>query len=133
MIQNHAQLIEKGFDNLPWVDWTPIITSGVGSYTTTTVQRARYRKMGRILHYHLHIVVNSVGTGSGFVIATNPPGITFFLNLVGQGREINRTGNMLQCQVSNAGGFVISTYDNGVPVSVDGDTVVVNGIVLVQE
>lgn len=133
MILNHPELIERGFDNLPWVEWTPTISSGVGSYGSVTVKEARYRKLGKIVQYHLHIILTTIGTASGFVFASKPPGLTISLSNQGSGREIARTGTMLSCEVSNTSGFIISTYDFGVPATVDGDTVVVSGFFLAEE
>ena len=86
------------------------------------MKEARYRKMGRILHYHCHIICDTIGTAAGDIRISQPPGVNFFLTLTGSGREIARTGTLLEAIALDTVGFIVWTYDNGMPASVDGDT-----------
>lgn len=79
-----------------WQDWTPTLgTSGGGSFTSTTVNYARYRQFGKTVYF----MISAVGSTSG-----NPSTITFSLpvtptsgDVYGFGGTVLLGGNVHAC------------------------------------
>ena len=53
--------------------WTPTITSGSGTITTSTFSNATYTKIGRLIHLTATITLTTVGTAGGNLIVTGVP------------------------------------------------------------
>jgi hypothetical protein len=52
--------------------WTSTITSSGGTITTSTVNRAGYRKIGDTVYFNVDVTINTVGTASGALRFTLP-------------------------------------------------------------
>lgn len=59
------------YDNLAWTTYTPTITSQTGTITTSSAA-GRYQQRGKTVVLQISIVITTVGTGAGSVIATLP-------------------------------------------------------------
>jgi len=99
-----------------WTNWTPTITAGGGTITSTTINTARYAQLGKTIFLQIDITITNNGTGTGSVRVTLPPGKTARnTQQVGAGRETANTGAMLQFSLDSTSGFFITTYNNGYP------------------
>lgn len=95
-----------------WVSWSPTITAGAGSYTTTSYT-AKYTRQGKTIHLNIVILLTTIGTGSGACVFTlpatarsTPP------HPVGSGRADALSGKMLQSKLTSTTQAAILTYDN---------------------
>ena len=52
--------------------WTPTITAATGAYTSVTVQRAVYQRVGNFVFFEVAFTVVTIGTGSGATNITLP-------------------------------------------------------------
>jgi hypothetical protein len=76
-----------------WETWTPTITAQTGSFTTVTVDSARYGRINKLVYCQLVFTITAVGTGVGVPIFTLPvTGTTAFFLAMGSYREIANTG-----------------------------------------
>jgi hypothetical protein len=76
-----------------WETWTPTLTPSVGSYTTATVNSARYGRIGKLVYGQIIFTITTIGTGSGNPIFTLPITATNQQFIaIGQVREIQNTG-----------------------------------------
>ncbi len=101
-----------GVDTLDWKTWTPTVTSGAGTITTSTVNLAKYWRNGRKIHFIYDITITTVGSGSGALIVTTP--VTALTGSVGggSGRENSITGVFGGAIVNEAlGGIFLTKYD----------------------
>ncbi|HWL05682.1 MAG TPA: hypothetical protein VNQ99_12235 [Xanthobacteraceae bacterium] len=84
------------FESSEWTrTWTPTLSVGSGTPGTLTVAAARYKKIGKWVTVHLEIDSASVGTASGYLMATlpfTPKNGTFSRN----GIEVRVTGASLR-------------------------------------
>lgn len=59
-------------NNVPWVDYVPVITPAAGAITAYTINAARSKRIGTTVYYYLDFTITNNGTGSGYVKATLP-------------------------------------------------------------
>ena len=110
-----------------WVSYTPTVTTQTGSITTLGAVSARYRRRGRTVEWFASIAVTTNGTGAGDVRVTLPAGMSPITDAVGQGREMQVNGNMLQALFLAATSFVtVNNYANAYPAA-DGCRLVLSG------
>lgn len=102
-----------------WTTWSPTITSSAGTLTSTTVNLARYTKMGKTVHAYVSITVVTAGTGSGYLNFTLPVTAHSGLALGVSGREINNTGVSVTGNLSSTTLMSLIKYD--------GSTFIANG------
>ena len=77
-----------------WQTWTPTVTPFTGSFTTVTVNSARYSQVGKVIHGRIDFTVTSIGTASGIPIFTLPVTSvsSYYFHALGQYRETQNTG-----------------------------------------
>lgn len=117
-----TQLDQVGSD---WAAWSPTITSGTGTLTTTSVTTARYMTIGKTVIFRLFFTITTNGTGATDIRVTAP------LTVSGSGVAVGRnltTGKMLQGQIVSSGlnEFRIFNYDNTYPAA-SGDQFLLSG------
>ena len=76
-----------------WETWTPTVTASSGSFTTVTVNLARYGRIGKLVYGQIIFTITTIGTASGNPIFTLPiTGTTAQFLAIGSVREIGTTG-----------------------------------------
>jgi hypothetical protein len=77
--------------------WTPTITAGSGTPTTTSINTAKYTKIGRLVTLEVDISITAIGTASGVLNFTVPTGFNQSTDgNVGALREVGATASMGQ-------------------------------------
>jgi hypothetical protein len=80
---------------LAWTSYTPTITAATGTITSTTITRAKYAKLGKIVHLNIDFTITNNGTGAGSVFITLPSGVNAAAAFYhGVGRENNVSGGI---------------------------------------
>lgn len=108
--------------NRTWTSWTPTITAGSGSITTSSTTYAKYYQIGKLVLLKFSISITNNGTGAGDVRLTLPVNAISGDLSVGAGRNTNN-GNMLQIRCTSTTGLTINKYDNTYPVASGQDLV----------
>lgn len=111
--------VESEADKTGWTDWSPTVTAGVGSFTSITVNRAKYRQFGKVVEIEASVTVNTVGTASGDIRLSLPilgivypsEGSSWLQGGVGLNEA---SGNVLQCMCISAN-VILWTKANGTP------------------
>jgi hypothetical protein len=85
-----------------WETWTPTITASAGTFTSVTVNLARYGFVQKVVFGQISITVTNVGTATGQLRFTVP--INFNNQAAVGGNGI--TGNWSEIAVSGENGFV---------------------------
>jgi hypothetical protein len=98
-----------------WETWTPTVTPQTGSFTTVTVNLARYGRIGKLVYGQIVFTITTIGTGSGNPVFTLPiTGTSPQFTAIGSVREIGTTGfTGIVSQDSTTTG-VMRRYDNAV-------------------
>jgi hypothetical protein len=80
--------------------WSPTVTAQSGSFTTVTVNRASYTKIGRVVTASFSVAIVNAGTAAGAMFLTLPfsPSLGDFVGAV---REDQATGTMGQIVMNN--------------------------------
>jgi len=123
----HGDLTVGGSDwSSSWTAYTPIITAGIGTFTTVGASGA-YKAIGKIVFVRMTIIITTNGTASAYVLATIP--ITGITNAVLVGREAGLTGKMLQARIGAVtfDDAPIVNYDNTYPGG-NGAVLFMNGV-----
>ena len=99
-----------------WETWTPTVTSTAGAITTSSLTRARYMRIQKLVIARLEFVITTAGAGAGGFLDFTAP-ITATANLgggtsIGFGREYAATGFALNVIVNSATSFRVTNYDN---------------------
>ncbi len=96
-----------------WKSWVPTFAPSVsGAFTTITVNRARYLKLGTLLLLSLDITVTNHGSGVGNVNFTHPEGLVAAAEYsYGSGRDVTDSGKGLELESAAAGYSVIYLTD----------------------
>lgn len=111
-------------NNNAWTTYTPTITAGSGTFTTTSAS-GRYQQIGKTVFVFISIVITTNGSAATFVQATLP--VTGRSDgYVLAGRENAVAGLMLQGFIS-AGVIQIVNYDNTYPGG-NGKTLLLSGL-----
>jgi len=104
------QVLEPG----AWQTWSPTVTPFTGSFTTLTVNTARYSQVGKIVTCHIDFTITSIGTGSGIPIFTFPvtASSAYYFTAIGQYRETQNTGltGIIDWESTTTG--ALRRYDN---------------------
>jgi len=97
-----------------YFNYSPTIASGAGSITSYTVNFARFKVIGNMVHVSCHFTITNNGTGSGDIRITTP--IVAAISAYGAGREIAAVGNMINIQTTTgAATFELFTVTNTYP------------------
>jgi hypothetical protein len=114
-------------DNNAWSTYTPVVTAGAGTFTTT-VPTGRFKTIGKIVHVQIQVAVTTVGTASTTLIATLPSTAVTGATYVLSGAETIATGKAVKGFIASGASSVVCTfYDNTFP-GASGNTVVLTGI-----
>ncbi len=106
-----------------WTAYTPTITSGTGTLTTTSAT-GRSLVVGKLAFVQMRIVITTNGTGGGFISATLPNATPASYILAG--RENALTGKMLECHAASVANIAIFFYDGTYP-GADGAVLLISG------
>jgi hypothetical protein len=91
--------VERGLGLVTWTDWTPTYSAGSGSLTTITTTFARYKRLGKLVHYSISLTITNAGTGAGALQVSTPTGLDAEgFNSSGCGREAGGANNLLMVQ-----------------------------------
>ena len=96
-----------------WETWTPTISASTGTFTTVSVNLARYGRIGKLVYGQIDVSITSLGTASGILIFTLPITSTSTnFNAMGSYRETGVTGlsGILDLESTTTGGM--RRYDN---------------------
>jgi hypothetical protein len=102
--------------NRAWTSWTPTITAGSGTITSTTINYAKYIQIGKLVFLKFNITITNNGTGASDVKMSLPVTAISGDLSVGAGRNISN-GNMLQVRTTTTTELSINKYDNTYPVA----------------
>jgi len=110
--------------------WTPTISSGSGTITSSSVSGAKYTKIGNVVEITINITITTVGTAGGSCNFTLPFTPTNTVQIGGYGMETNTNGSMLKGYIaSSTATMQITSYSNGSPFSFgNGSVFVMNAI-----
>jgi hypothetical protein len=75
-----------------YTTFTPVITSGTGSFGSTNVQGFRYLKIGKMCHIVGRINIVTVGTAAGEIVSTLPFTSGSSVDQIGVAEEIGTVG-----------------------------------------
>lgn len=95
-----------------WSSWTPTVTAGSGTFTTASATGA-YVQIGKVVHCRFIVTITTNGTAGSNVQISLPVNATG--KAIGQGREDNATGYLLQIYQTSATTATIYNYDNTYP------------------
>jgi hypothetical protein len=96
-----------------WETWTPTLTPQLGSYTTATVNTARYGRIGKLVYCQIVFTITTIGTGSGIALFTLPiTGTTPSFLAMGSYREIGTTGLVGIISQESTTTAAMRRYDN---------------------
>lgn len=94
--------------------WSPTVASTTGTITTVGTVSARYKKLGKIVHFDAEIPITTNGTGAGTIEVTLPS--TPIHNFAAYGDETTAYGGILQVRgVASGAKLVLRKYDNTYP------------------
>jgi hypothetical protein len=95
--------------------WTPVVTAGVGSYTTVSAVDGKYTKVGNLVTIRYYFVVSNKGTGS---VYANVAGLPFTSSTVAVGIGCNPTNSKGQTSQLGSGAttFLVINCDATDPV-----------------
>lgn len=96
-----------------WETWTPTITASSGTFTTTTVNAARYGRIQKIIFGLLDVSVTSIGTASGTMRFTLPVTAFRAIYVPGSWRDINVSGETGVFAMDGTTICELRRYDNG--------------------
>lgn len=107
------QTLEPG----AWTTWTPTITASSGSFTTTTVNVARYTTVNKIVIGVIDVTVTTIGTASGTMgvslpVTAKTSGFTDGM-AIGSWRENTNSGETGVFIWNNTTTMRLCRYDNG--------------------
>jgi hypothetical protein len=95
--------------------WTPVVTAGVGSYTTVSAVAGKYTKIGNVVTILYYFVVSNKGTG---LVYANVAGLPFTSASVAVGIGANPTNSKGQTSQLGSGAttFLVINCDATDPV-----------------
>lgn len=98
-----------------WESWTPTITPQSGTFTTVTVDWARYTIINKVFLAQVRFALTSIGSGAGIILVTLPSGVDIGTNgkVSGSWREQSVNGLTGIYQRQSATQVGLHRYDNG--------------------
>ena len=97
-----------------WLDWTPTLgASGSMTYTATTINHARYSKIGKLCFITMYVTGTTGGTASYYLTATLPFDFVNYANfatIIADGTRVSGLARPFGISGSNV--LVISKYDS---------------------
>jgi hypothetical protein len=110
--------------------WTPTISAGGGTITTSSFSGAKYTKIGNIVEATVTITITTVGTAVGQCLFTLPFTGTNTFQLGGCGMETNINGAMLKGLIpSSSATMQITQYTNASPFALGNGSIFVMNVV----
>lgn len=110
-----------------WSTYTPTVGSQGGTFTTTSATGA-YKIIGKTVHFVVQITITTVGSATGFVTFTFPPGVTGNRNQNAAGKDAT-TGKMVTAGWASASTTgAILFYDGTSPIAA-GNILLVSGVI----
>lgn len=99
-----------------WTAWVPTVTAGSGTFTALGTVTARYKQVGKTVHFYIAIPITTNGTAAGFVQATLPVASANTSRQSAPGRENTLTGKTLSARIEvNSSLMQITLYDGLYP------------------
>ncbi len=108
-----------------WSTYTPSLTSGLGSITSTAVGTGRFTQVGKTVFCSIDVRITTNGVGSFSLIVGLPVasrGVVAFA-----GREVAVTGKMLYGATATAASTAIMNYADNTYPGIDGGRYVLGG------
>lgn len=102
-----------------WTDYVPTVSADTpaGSGFAYTINSARYRKVGRTVHYRFDITIDNLGSGPA---ASGSPSVALpfqaAFRVVGSGFE-SAAGHLLRISSPGTSTLTVKKYDNSSPLS----------------
>jgi hypothetical protein len=110
-----------------WTSYVPTVSAASGTFTTVSAT-GRYKTIGKIVFLQTFITITTVGSASGAVNFTLPPGITPASFSMGVGREVSINGKMFSVTLSASSSVATTNnYDNSSP-AVNGASLIANSV-----
>lgn len=115
------------FGDIPWKDFTGVVTSTAGALGAGATANIHYHERGKICHFELVCDIPDNGTGSGGIIVTMPFAEGIAKNWIVHGKATAISGKAL-CGVIGAGlsTIIIRNYDASYP-AVAGEKLIMSG------
>ena len=98
-----------------WETWTPTVTASSGTFTTVTVNKAKYCQLQKTIFAFIDFTITTIGTASGVPIFTIPlTGTTVRAGgALGIWRETDISGETGVISWESATRCYMQRYDNG--------------------
>jgi hypothetical protein len=124
-------IVSNNIDGIEgWVNYTPTITSGIGTFTTLGTVTGKYRVLDKQLYVTISIPIVTNGSAAGSTLASIP--FNAQSTCVLTGRENAATGWQLQGIIlAGQNTISITKYDNTY-VGNDGYTLFITGVIEIQ-
>ena len=90
--------------------WTPTVSSETGTLTSSTINTAKYTRVGNVVTVNLDITITNAGTGAAGLVITLPIAPANRVSLAG--REDALTGAGLSISALTSGNLYAYKYDN---------------------
>lgn len=105
---------KANFPATAWTSWTPAISAGVGTITSTTINYAKYIQLGKTVIAQVDITITNAGTGAGAFLFGLPIAAIAGagLGLTAFGREVAVNGKVLGGSSFSATTIGLAYYDN---------------------
>jgi hypothetical protein len=94
--------------------WSPSFLAQVGAYGSTTINTARYTKIGDTYFFTFDATINTVGTASGSASVSLPAGVS--VSNMARGRDQNNGVGLMATMLSGGSTMVVNTDANGSPI-----------------
>lgn len=91
--------------NKPWTNYTPTITSQVGTITTVSAS-GTYLNVGQSVFFSVQITITAAGTGTGFIRASLPLTPNFACTGTAQNTNTTGVGGVAQIPSLDAGAYI---------------------------
>jgi hypothetical protein len=114
-------------DNNAWSTYTPTITAGSGTITSSTAT-GRYKQIGKTVHLEITATITNAGTGSGQLIATLPVNALSGTSYAGMSKESFNTGKSGACQILSTDNTKVQAIDSTPATFIATNGVVIYGI-----
>lgn len=113
-----------------WTTYTPTVTCGTGSLTTTT-RTGRYKTLGKTVFFEANMVITTNGTCATSLNFALPPGVTAASNSPIVGEDFTAGKTLTAGVNSGATSTVVLLYDGSYP-GADGKTLAIGGALEMQ-